>query len=110
MIRLLIYINGKLPGFYIDAAILSYARPPPECPQPNMSNVAAKVLILFSCPQLTIGMLLRLQAIILEWSVCSIQPQMKLGAVHEVTVGNVTKTTLIGKQQDSLYRVSVSGL
>ena len=35
-------INGKLPGLVGTQRYFSYARPPPESPQPNKYNVAAK--------------------------------------------------------------------
>ena len=102
--------NGKLPGLSGTQKYFSYARPPPECPQPNISNVAARSFDLSWLPPVDYWDALAVTGYNIRVERLQHPTTLQKGAVHEVTVGNVTKTTLVGLQSDSMYRVSVSGL
>ena len=102
--------NGKLPGLSGTQKYFSYARPPPECPQPNISNVAARSFDLSWLPPVDYWDALTVTGYNIRVERLQHPTTLQKGAVHEVTVGNVTKTTLVGLQSDSMYRVSVSGL
>jgi hypothetical protein len=105
-----IVTNGKLPGLSDTQKYFSFARPPPECPKPQLSNVAAKSFDVSWLPPVDYWDAITVTGYSIKVERLTHPTTGVLGDVHVVTVGNVTKTTLIGLSSDSTYRVSVSGL
>ena len=102
--------NGKLPGLSGTQQYFSYARAPPECPKPSVSNVAAKSFDISWLPPVDYWDALTVTGYSIKVERLVHPTTGRLGRTHFVTVGNVSKTTLVGLESDSIYRVAVSGL
>ena len=98
-------LNGKLPGLNDSVPFFQYARHPPAPTISNFTNNAARSIDLTWKPGGSIWDAMTATGYIIYWRQSGVAD-----SAGEMTVGNVTTTTVRGLNPDTVYEFSISAI